>query len=419
MFLFLVAPAIWTSAREPLPGYTLEGRPFTAAIERVSSRGTILLEGGNGAWDDQAIYRWGALRENLVQPQFILAGGGELVTELTEIQDDTVRVGASSNDFFAATMWLGATLPRHWVRGVLVRPPADSRERDELLERIQDEHATDVAWLDNGDRLRGEFLGPRTSDELLDPNQPWTWRVGNSELEIDRSRLIAMAWKSEASASPAPPPHRMQLGFRDGSRLHIQGLRRDSSVAGAVPRILLALGPDIELALEESVFQQQLCFLQPVQERVRYLSELPPIGFRHVPVFALTWPLGMDRNVLGGRLRAGEWWYEKGLGMHSVSRVAYEVPAGATRFQAELVVDRSSGRQGSVEGRVYVQAGSEPWRLLDESPVVRGGDTPWAVDVALAGAERLALIVDHADLGSQGDRANWLHARFLLPASEP
>jgi hypothetical protein len=394
--------------------YPLEGEPFLAEFERVSSRGVLNFRGPGEEWGMDRFFQWGAPRENLVQPQLILADGGTLVADLVEIREHTVRVGFPPDAFFPTTIWQSGTLPRSMIRAILFRPPADDHERDRLVGKLRDSRESDVAWLDNGDVLRGEFLGPDRAEDLADPSQPWQWRIGGSPLVIDRSRVIAMAWTQERFPEATDDSLRMNLGFRDGSLLRVLTIERNDRQTGSRPKILLKLGSDAEVSTDESTFGRQFCFLQPANERIRFLSDLPPLGFRHVPTFALTWPLGKDRNVLGGRLRYGDYWSEKGLGTHSVSRVAYEVPEGAERFQSELVLDQSVGKEGSVQGRVYIQGGESDWKLVAESPVLRGGDIPWHFNVPLVDAERLALITDQADRGSLRDRANWLHARFVV-----
>ncbi len=396
--------------------HPLVGRPFRAEFERISSQGVVHFESQDKTVRLEELFQWGTPRENLTQTELILTFGGTLVSDLTEIGDDQVTVGSPRDTFFPSTIWLSGTLPRRAVQAVLFRPPADDQQRDRLLEQLRTPQSSDIAWLDNGDRLRGTFLGPRTADELADSSRPWQWRVGASSIEIERSRVVAMAWKQEPSetASHVIGAHpELTVGFRDGSLLPVTSIRRDDRRSGIPPRVVLEWGEAMEVAMDEGTFTREVCYLQPRQERVVYLSDLDPLGFRHVPTFTVTWPLGKDRNVLGGRLRYRAGWAPKGLGMHSVSRSAYELPTEAERFQAELVLDRSAGRKGSVRGRVYTQAGESPWRLAAESDVLRGGDPPWHFDLELAGAERLALVVDAADFGSRLDRANWLNARLL------
>ena len=63
--------------------------------------------------------------------------------------------------------------------------------------------------------------------------------------------------------------------------------------------------------------------------------------------------------------------------------------------------------------RVYVQDVNGDWQKAYESGIVRGGDDLVPVRVDLAGAPRLALLVDFADRGDQWDHALWLDARLV------
>jgi hypothetical protein len=79
----------------------------------------------------------------------------------------------------------------------------------------------------------------------------------------------------------------------------------------------------------------------------------------------------------------------------------------ATRFEAHVGIDDSTGRRGSVIFRVLVD-GQERFT----SPILRGGDAPVPVSVDVRGAKKLELIVDYADRGDVLDHADWLDARL-------
>jgi hypothetical protein len=111
--------------------------------------------------------------------------------------------------------------------------------------------------------------------------------------------------------------------------------------------------------------------------------------------------------VANGRL------YLKGLGMHSAARISYDLADGYRAFQSELAIDDSTGGRGSVTCRVFVDEGTGKWQLKYESPIVRGRDKPIPVEVGLAGAKRISLLVDFADRGDELDHLDWLDARFV------
>ncbi len=115
----------------------------------------------------------------------------------------------------------------------------------------------------------------------------------------------------------------------------------------------------------------------------------------------------------GGCLRADNVCYEKGIAMHSASRLAYDLAKPYGLFQAELAIDDSVGDIGSVVFRVYLDKGNGKFAPAYASPIIRGGRSPVPVSIDVDGAKRLALIVDFSDRGDAGDHANWLNARLV------
>jgi hypothetical protein len=175
---------------------------------------------------------------------------------------------------------------------------------------------------------------------------------------------------------------------------------------------LQASAADNDLEPPESFWSRVAC-LQPLAQRVIYLSDLKTIGFKHVPLFDWQQKYANDRSVTHSLLRAGGRRYIKGIGMPATSRLAYEIPAGAQRFEAEIAVDDEAGGAGSVILRVFLEASGESWKPAFESKVMRGGDPLQSVRVELGDARRLALVVEMSDHGDQRDWADWLNARFV------
>ena len=160
-------------------------------------------------------------------------------------------------------------------------------------------------------------------------------------------------------------------------------------------------------------FWDQVTLLQTSSPSFIYLSDLPAPAYKHIPFTAREWPLGVDRNVLGGRLRSGEAVFLRGLGMHSASRVAFDLKGDEQRLEAQLALDDGAKNRGSVIGKVLLEMELGKWTTVWESPVLRGGDAPLQVSVPLQGARRLALLVEFADRGDEWDHANWLNARLV------
>ncbi|MCA9270214.1 MAG: NPCBM/NEW2 domain-containing protein, partial [Planctomycetales bacterium] len=200
---------------------------------------------------------------------------------------------------------------------------------------------------------------------------------------------------------------RLDVGFRDGSLLTVAKVEADGDEAV----FHLASGAVVRSHPFADIWQE-INFLEPQGAQARYLSDLAPIDYKHVPLLALSYPLGVDQNVVGGRLRSGQRLFARGLGMHSDSRAVFALDREYDRFEAELAIDDSAGLQGSVVFRVLCDAGGS-FHTVYQSPVVRGGDKPLPARVDIRGARRLALLVESADQGDVLDRANWLGARLV------
>jgi hypothetical protein len=196
------------------------------------------------------------------------------------------------------------------------------------------------------------------------------------------------------------------MGFRDGACIPVQ------KVSQVEDRIALSVSQDLKLEAETARLTSQVVMLQPTGLHVRYVSDLDPIDQAEVPFLEQTWPYGRDRSVSGGRLRSDGHVYLKGLGMHSTSRLVYNLPEGFREFGAELALDDTARGGGSVTYRVFVERDGV-WSADFESPVVRGGEAPLPVRVDISQATRIALVVDYADYGDVLDRANWLSARLM------
>jgi hypothetical protein len=196
---------------------------------------------------------------------------------------------------------------------------------------------------------------------------------------------------------------RSLVGLRDGCRLLALALEADDRKA----RLTLWGGATVETATEAIVA------LQPLGGRAVYLSDLKPIGYKHIPYLQLSWPYETDHNVAGDQLRSGGRLFAKGLGMHSASRLTYNLDREYRRFEARLAVDDSTAGRGSVVFRLFVDDGSGMWQPKFNSPKVRGGDTPVAMSVDLTGAKRISLLVEFADRGDELDDADWLDARLI------
>lgn len=382
-------------------------------------------------WKPGDLVRWGVPREAVRGHGVLLGGASLVIVDQWELDDTrfTVPLGAAS---VATEM----SLPRTSVRGVVLSWPAEPAQRERLVRRLAESRgAQDQILLENGDTLtgmiertvrvpRGRAAGltpaaPRpvgaaadgddatraNSGDDLEPGVSIKTLAGTLSVSFDRVAAIAFRGLP-TSAEPFVGPH-VLLGFADGSLLDVKSARRDGE------RFTVTLADDTTFESDPQWLWGDAVFVQPLGAGVVYLSDLPELGYKHVPLLDREWSFGRDRNVSGLRPRNGGAAWIKGIGMHSTSRLAYELNGGYASLQAELAIDDAADRHGSVVFRVYVDRGEGTWQNAYESPIVRHGDATRAIQVDLRGVLRMALIVDAADWGDVGDHANWLDARLV------
>lgn len=92
--------------------------------------------------------------------------------------------------------------------------------------------------------------------------------------------------------------------------------------------------------------------------------------------------------------------YTKGLALRSRTELVYRLPAGFSRFTALAGIDPATAAMGDL--RLSILADDRP--LLQTE--VAGGQAPQPIDLQIAGAKRLRLLVD---FGRNLDTGDWLN----------
>ena len=305
------------------------------------------------------------------------------------------------------------------VRGIVFAHQNHPRDRERLEETVRDaanaaDQATgpDVVLLTDNDRIAGEVA------KLSNGSLELTNSAGTVKLPLSRVEAVVFGNRRQ----PFPRPDfgelsRVELGTKaavsrqlgvvvgtsDGSVLYATRVIADEK------SLLVELTGGMQLA-GGSV--KDIVFLQSLTGVFVYLSDLEPASYRHVPYLSIDWPFRRDRNVLGEPLTVAGQRYLKGLGMHSASRITYQLDGKFRRFEALAAIDDSADTKGSVTFGVYVLRDGQ-WKSAYTSDVVRGGDPPKPVSVDVDGAQALTLTVDFADRGDELDHADWLDARLI------
>jgi 4-amino-4-deoxy-L-arabinose transferase-like glycosyltransferase len=125
-------------------------------------------------------------------------------------------------------------------------------------------------------------------------------------------------------------------------------------------------------------------------------------------------PPQVDRTWDNSPLRMGGIEYAHGIGMHSISRVTYPVPANATAFQA--IVGLSDGVRDCPVTGVTFEVRDNKDQVLYDSEFVDSSVPPQAVDVQLHDTKTITLVVTDGGNGPNCDHADWALAAFMLAA---
>lgn len=407
-----VVPA--TGAEKPLPDLITIGAPARQA-DLVSIEPTGDLRFGDSAGETFSVrvsdlVRWSTPNVTRPPDELMLVDGSRLRIAAGWGKEPTFGVGQAG--ILAKSEQLGQLdLPRSQVRAVFWRLPTDDAVRqkriDELLAAQTEAAGSDILLLDNGDRMTGTLTSiGQTGNPLGDGEGPVVVSVvgplGAIETPLERVRGIAFSpGTAVPPAANADAETALYVGLRDGSLI-----AADSMVDGGGEVLLRSASLS-----ERRIAIKDIASLQADGERVAYLVDLESSGFRHEPYLDLKWPFARDRNVLGGVPTANGRSFLKTIGMHSASRLTFDLDGEQDRFAATVAVDDAAEGGGSVVFRVFLSTGGT-WREAYASGVVRGGDPPKDVAVDLAESDQLALVVDYADRGDERDYANWLDARF-------
>jgi hypothetical protein len=397
--------------------------PFSARLAGIDRQWNISFRTGERGAERVRVVpaaemtTWGHWRDAEAGPQVLLTDGGLVRADVLHLDGESLVIGDASG--LGRILWEESKLPRAAVRAILYQPPAGEADRDRMWDELaKNDGTSDRLLLVGGESLAGTLVAAPLDGRFLPENETPGKGVfqllrpkGTEPLSIPAGKVVAVSFASP----PAVLPDGMSvwLGTADGSLVQVARIE----VQAGVVKLPLATGGALIAPLgsrddPNGKFWDEVTLLEPNSPNAVWLSDRKTLGYKHIPFLSIAWPYADDRTATGTRLRTAAGVVRKGLGMHSTARLAYDT-AGFRKFEAELALDQSVGRSGSVVYKVLLQDAAGAWLPAYESPIIRGGELPVPISIDLKGATRLALIVEFADRGDELDVANWLHARLV------
>jgi hypothetical protein len=330
-----------------------------------------------------------ALPARPVRTQLLLAGGDcipvdkpLLIGERVHFHSPHLANGEDASAPLSSVMVI-------WFAGTASESPERLRRRLTAETRKRD-----VVLLRNGDVLAGVLtsLDERTIGVEVD-QKPVTVAV---------SQTAAIALSSDLTEAPRPKGvYGRVILDSDGARLSLASAHctdRGTFIATTLFGATLSVSPTDVAALD--LFQGEAI----------YLSDLKPSRYEYIPYLNDRWGYARDGSAAGLDLLLAGSTYDKGVGLHSHSRLSYAVPPACRRFEALVGMDDRAGRRGSA--RIRVLADGKSLDIGADRELTPAG-APLPVRVNLAGVKELTLEVDFAKDGPVQGCVDWADARFV------
>ncbi|MCS6850718.1 MAG: NPCBM/NEW2 domain-containing protein [Gemmataceae bacterium] len=384
-----------------------DGPVLLDAIREIKADGTVVLGKPPDFSSDQVISlrRLGPARPAFPSgPHVILVNGDRLTGYVTGLTGE--RLELHQPRFRNKRPF---TIPLSAVALLWFHDPAGLEEPERLRRQVLAQRRTrDVLWLRNGDRIEGtlESIDGATGTVMVSSE--------SGTVRLDRDQVAFIALNSELAQNLRPDKPYWLAVLADGSRVSFASLRSDEGqalVGGDQSLVGQTLtGSAVEVPVST------LLALERYNGRAVFLSDLQPRAYEFRPFNdgGPSWPLVRDGSVGGRELRLGGSVYEKGLGLHSQSRVTYDLNGTYRFFEAVVGLDEQTGRGGCA--RIQVLVDGQP-RDLGFDGTIGHEDTPRPIQVRVAGARELTLVVDFGVRGrflwDAHNHVNWADARLI------
>jgi hypothetical protein len=334
------------------------------------------------------------------QHQVVLLDGSMLAAAQFTMKDGQATIERGEGD--------AITVPGQQIRSVRFGPRRADQDAqwNELVSESRDTDAVVVVKSTGALDYASGIIQGVTAEAVQ-------FEFGNRTVDLPRARLAGFLLARAATTLASRPPFVIEL--HSGDRWHVKTLAgtanqlQGTSLAGvdsswpwnSIRRIALQVGTfqylsDLE-PLEES-WQPRMAENPSLADDVSFLFRLQRDRATGLMGELLVVRAGGDR----GKLQE----FERGLSIHSGSEVTYRLGRKYQRLTAVVGIDPRAAEPGDVLLSVF----ADDRQLLDES--IGGAEPGRMIDLDVAGANRLRIVVDYGDANDQGDYLNLCDAKL-------
>jgi hypothetical protein len=316
----------------------------------------------------------------------ILANGDELVGKVRELSSDRLHLAGDLGQDFAVPISAASIIWRVVPEGV--ENPYKWRRR-----LAAEKRSRDTIYLRNGDIVEGVVNSLKEQTLQIES--------AKKEVSIALEKVAVIAFNTDLVRLQRAKRIHGRLVLDNGSRLTLASIQADQhQITGKT-----LFGGDVTIPIGRLVALDWLggCAV--------YLSDLKPRAYQFESFLGGTdWPYVTDASVMESPIQIGGQRFDKGLGMHTSSRLTYSLDANDRWFEAVVGVDDGLGKNGSARIRVLLDG--KPQKLHWDG-MLTGPSKPRQLRVSLAGAKELTLVADFGELGDVQGCVDWADARLL------
>lgn len=343
----------------------------------ITDAGVIIAGGSNIGWDDflQAD-RSESVKASAKGFALILLNGDRLTGEPAGVSGEKLKWQCAAFGEIDIPLMRVATI----TKANAPAPAANDAKRTE-----------DSVVLGNGDTVRGIISEITNAAIVVQSNgQP---------VNVPLDSVTAAQFASAGASAP-----NSERGFRvklsDGSSITAKSLRLQDNkltidLSDGAPRTL-------DLASVNSIEQ--------VNGPVSWLSSRPPVENVHTPFFEASFPAKMNQTVSGKPIRFADKTYARGIGVHSYSRLSWDLDGAYSAFRTQYAID-GIGAYANVTVRIKLDD-----HVVHEKADVGAGAISDVISVPLGDAKRLTLEVDYGKTYDTQDRLNWIEPALVKKA---
>lgn len=267
----------------------------------------------------------------------------------------------------------------------------------------------DLAYVADGEKsatLEGSI------EEFTTDKVRWTWEVGEEKkkISIPLARLRGIRFRI-VPAPEEPSGVLARFYLVDGSRL--SGV--DPTLSDGVYRFRLLEGKG-----DVSISAANVSHVDLSSDLLLFLSDEEPVEVAERNFIGLPhgYSFQRDRTFSGGPIRLGAnpgVLYEKGLGVHAYSSLAFDLHRRYRKFRAIAGSDpnRPADDPRALEERKVLFRVWGDGKLLFQSDPVDIRSAPLPIEVGIEGVRILVLEVDEGDDLDLGDHAVWASAMVV------